>query len=222
MHHRTGLLLLVLSAAICAPAARGQEVLGGAKPVPRVQVIPEPYGQASIQLLGEEFSRYHFGGELLRPFLYPLRGPSGRSHTRMGHPHDPNGHSHHNSVWISHHDVNGIDFWGDHGGGRIVHRRVIEYADGDSTAAIAVANDWLDPEGRTLLHELRRMEFRMAAEGEWLLVLDLQLKPAAGEVTFGKTPFGLLGVRLAKTIGVRDGGGAIRDSEGRRDEAEVF
>ena len=36
--------------------------------------------------------------------------------------------------------------------------------------------------------------------------------------TFGKTPFGLVGVRMAKPIGIHDGGGTIRNSEGNVDE----
>jgi hypothetical protein len=41
-------------------------------------------------------------------------------------------------------------------------------------------------------------------------------------VTLGKTPFGLIGVRMAKTIGVNDGGGTIRNSDGGVNEAGVF
>ena len=41
-------------------------------------------------------------------------------------------------------------------------------------------------------------------------------------VTLGKTPFGMVGVRMAKTIGVDDGGGTIRNSEGAVNEKEVF
>jgi hypothetical protein len=52
----------------------------------------------------------------------------------MGHPHDPESHSHHNSVWISHFDVNGTDFWGDRGGGRIRHKRIVEFEDADEQA----------------------------------------------------------------------------------------
>ena len=66
-------------------------------------------------------------------------GPSGRSLTRMGHPHDPVTHSHHNSVWVSHHDVNGESFWDDRGPGRIVHRRVIRYDDGDDAASLVAS-----------------------------------------------------------------------------------
>ena len=42
-----------------------------------------------------------------------------------------------------------------------------------------------------------------------------------GDVTFGKTPFGFLGVRVAKMIGVKDGGGTIRNSEGGVNEKGV-
>ena len=55
------------------------------KPVPRLQVVPQPYGQASFQREGVEITRYHFGDGLERPFLFPVIGPSGRSLTRMGH-----------------------------------------------------------------------------------------------------------------------------------------
>src|SRR6187455_1059626 len=88
----------------------GQVALPAPKPVPRMQVLPLPMDQASIEREGLEISRYYFGKDLFRPFLYPLVGPSGTSLTRMGHPRDPNGHSHHNSVWVSHHDVGGIAF----------------------------------------------------------------------------------------------------------------
>src|SRR5436309_1625926 len=99
--------ILPLGLALAALTARApaQVPLPDAKPVPRVQAIPLPYDQVSIQVDGRERTRYHFGPGLRRPFLFPVVGPSGRSLTRMGHPHDPVTHSHHNSVWISHHDV---------------------------------------------------------------------------------------------------------------------
>lgn len=101
-----------------------QEVPPTPKRVPRMQVIPMPYHQASFQRDGVEITRYHFGPGLHRPFLFPIIGQSGISLTRMGHPHDPESHSHHNSVWISHNDVDGISFWSDGGGGlqRFAHK----------------------------------------------------------------------------------------------------
>jgi hypothetical protein len=43
-----------------------------------------------------------------------------------------------------------------------------------------------------------------------------------GAVTLGQTPFGLLGVRMAKSIGVADGGGRILNSEGGVNEVGCF
>jgi hypothetical protein len=220
-HLRLALPLLVITLAYAAQL-RAQVPLPDAKPVPRMQVIPEPYDQASVLRDGQEITRYHFGTSLNRPFLYPLIGPSGRSLTRMGHPRDPNSHSHHNSVWISHHDVNGVDFWGDRGKGRIVHKRIMRYEDSDGEARIEVQNAWTDDTGKVLLDELRRMLVLPLDNGQWLLVIDLQIAAPREPATLGKTPFGLIGVRMAKTIGVHDGGGMSRNSAGEVNEQGVF
>ncbi len=106
---RVVLAVAILTASICLA---GQPELPGARPVPAMQVLPLPYDQASFQHDGEELTRYHFGPSLQRPFLYPLAGPEGRSLTRMGHPHEPVTHSHHNLVWIAHQNVAGVNFWG--------------------------------------------------------------------------------------------------------------
>ena len=214
-----------VAAAIClgvfGNAAVGQEV-AEPKAVPRLQVVPQPYRQASFQRDGVEIARYHFGAGLERPFLYPVVGPSGRSLTRMGHPHDPESHSHHNSVWISHVDVGGVDFWSDRRLGAIRHKRIVEYVDEGETSAIVSENEWVAADGAVLLAETRRITVTLLDGNEWLLVLDLTLNVKDKAVTLGKTPFGMIGVRMAKTIGVRDGGGKIRNSEGAVNEEEIF
>ncbi len=192
------------------------------KPVPRLQVIPMPYDQASFQRDGVELTRYHFGPGLHRPFLFPFIGPSGRSLTRMGHPHDPESHSHHNSVWISHHDVNGTNFWSDGGKGKIRHKRIVEFEDSDEHASLVAENEWVNNDGKIMLLETRRVTAYLLTNGEWLLTIDMVFKANNGTVTLGKTPFGMIGVRMAKTIGVNDGGGKIRNSEAAVNEKEVF
>lgn len=192
------------------------------KPVPRLQVIPMPYDQASFQREGLEITRYHFGAGLNRPFLYPLIGPAGRSLTRMGHPHDPQSHSHHNSLWISHHDIDGVDFWGDRGKGRIRHRRIVKFEDQGKRSTITTENQWLSDNTKVLLAETRRISVVLLEEDEWLMIIDMEFKAKGQAVTLGKTPFGMIGVRMAKTIGVHDGGGMIRNSEGAVNEKEVF
>src|SRR5437773_912718 len=62
---------------------------------------------------------------------------------------------------------------------------------------------------------------RMLDKGEWLLLLDLQFE-AKDNITIGKSAFGMIGVRMAKSIGVNDGGGTMRNSDGKVNEKEVF
>ena len=114
---------LVLALAVAASAEP--------KAPPRTQVLPLPRSEASFQLDGNQVTRFYFDKAQERPFLYPVNGPSGRSLTRMGHPHDPVGHSHHNSVWLSHYDVDGVDFWSDRRHGVVEFQRVIKYEDGE-------------------------------------------------------------------------------------------
>ncbi len=200
-----------------------EDALPNAKPVPNMQVIPMPYEQASIQRNGVEMTRYHFGSLLNRPFLFPVNGPTGRSLTRMAHPRDPESHSHHNSVWISHNDVNGVVFWGDRGKGKICHQRIVRYVDEGEEACIVAENEWVnDDTGEVLMKEIRRLAAYDLEEDEWLLVIDLKLSAPNAEIVLGKTPFGMIGVRMAKTIGVHDGGGMIRNSEGGVNEKEIL
>lgn len=215
LHRVAAALLVTLMLMIAAEEHPAADVpLPGAKPVPRMQALPLPHDEASIQRDGKELTRYHFGRDLRRPFLYPIIGPSGRSLTRMGHPHATVSHSHHNSVWVSHNDVNGDVFWADNGPGRIVNQWIVEYTDGDREASIVAVNHWMGKGDRVHIVERRGMKAVALPDEEWLLILDLQLEANQAPVTLGKTPFGMVAVRMAKTIGVLDGGGMIRNSEG--------
>ena len=191
------------------------------KSVPRVQAIPLPHHEISFQRDGVELTRFHFDPQDKRPFLYPLNGPGGRSLTRMGHPHDPVTHSHHNSLWLAHHDVNGVSFWEDRGPAQIRCVRVEQFEDGDESAFASVLNSW-GATNKVLLWERRRMTVQSLASHEWMLVLDVRFEAEKEAVTLGKTPFGLVAVRMAKCIGVNDGGRTIRNSEGGVNEAGIF
>lgn len=141
----------------------------------------------------------------------------------MGHPHDPESHSHHNSFWVAHADVNSLSFWEDRSKGRILHQRVERFEDSDAEALLIVQNVWQNETNhQALLTERRAMRVLPLLEKEWLLIIDLELQANTGEVVLGKTPFGLVGVRMAKTIGVNDGGGTLRNSEGGVGEKEIF
>ena len=75
----------------------------------------------------------------------------------MGHPHDPESHSHHNSLWISHNDVDGISFWSDSGGGKIRHKRIVKLEDAGEYSTIVTENQWVTNEDKVLLLETRKI-----------------------------------------------------------------
>jgi hypothetical protein len=103
-----------------------------------------------------------------------------------------------------------------------VHQAIEGLFDSQDAAAVQTINGWFDIAGRLLLTERRRITAQWLPDNEWLLIIDLQFSAANQPITLGKTPFGMVAVRMAKTIGVHDGGGTIRNSHGGSNEKEVF
>ena len=216
-----GCVALALASWPAAQSPAQSPVPTGPKPPPLVQVEPLPHHQARFVQGNRELTRYHFDPADRRSFLYPLTGPSGLSLTRMGHPRDPVGHSHHNSAWVAHHIVDGTNFWGDRGAklGRVVTQMIEQIDDADDDAWLTAVNHWIaDDTQETLLVERRRIEVRPLADGESLTLIDLEFTAPKRPITFEKTTFGLLAVRMRKSIGVHDGGGRILNSEGAVNE----
>jgi hypothetical protein len=213
---------------ILASASLAQD-LPAPPPVPRMQTVPLPHHITSFQLEGRELTACHYDPTDMRVFWYPVMTSQGRSLTRMGHPHDPLTHSHHNGVWISHNKVNGLDFWGDYAKaqGRIRCYQIPReaYADGDDAASMQMINHWLKAEDDSLqMIETRRSEVRpLDGMRSWFMVIDLEYTAPAGKTAIIEPSFfGLVAVRMARTIGVHDGGGRILNSEGQINEEQVF
>ena len=68
-------------------------------------------------------------------------------------------------------------------------------------AYVLSTNAWIDESTKkTLLTERRRTSIQLLENSEYYLVIDLELS-SKETVTLGKTPFGIIGVRVAKTMG---------------------
>ncbi|QDV36452.1 DUF6807 domain-containing protein [Tautonia plasticadhaerens] len=188
---------------------------------PRCQAIPG-VDRASLAIDGREVVGYEYAPGGSRPFFYPMLGPSGRMLTRMGHP-NPVGHDHHKSAWFGHQFVDGINFWGEPQGKdvQVRHRRVLWYEDRADWAAFAAELEWY-AEGKVRLSHLLIAAVEPIGEG---YALDLQSQftsPDGRPVELGKTKFGFLGVRVAKTISEQFGGGTLTSSEGATGEDAIF
>jgi len=189
---------------------------------PRCQVVPLPDQQVTFQIDGVERLRWHFGPSYPRPFFYPLVGPSGTALTRMGHPGAPD-HDHHQSIWFAHAKVIGVNFWDNRSPARIRQKGWLAYQDGDTEAAQAVTLGWYDGhDPKELLEQELVAALRPGPDGETFVELQATFRPAGQALEFGQTNFGFLAVRVAKNLSAHFGGGVLSNSDGARDEANIF
>lgn len=193
--------------------------------VPSCRVVPLPDDQISLTALGREMTRWHFGPRYPRPFFYPLHGDGSVSLTRMGHPGDPS-HDHHRSIWFGHEKVSGVNFWTDQTPARIRQLHWLAFSSRDEEAVMAVRLGWFDGHDpkelmiQDLVAALRPT--RRNQDREWQLELQSTFTPTAEMLEFGRTNFGVLGVRVAESLSVHFGGGEITGSDGKTGEAALF
>lgn len=157
-----------------------------------------------------------------KPILWPVIGPDGVAMTRS-YPMGPTGpqeredHIHHRSLWFTHGEVNGIDFWAEaENGGTTKHREFTKVEEG-STARIATTNDWIGPDGKRVLSDERLFVF--ADDGDHRIIdVEITLRASDGPVHFGDTKEGSFGVRIAGTMKMdAEPGGTILTSRGVKD-----
>ncbi|MDC0278965.1 PmoA family protein [bacterium] len=212
----------------CAAGLYSLPVVGGADgadaPVPlTVKQTAKPAGWMVTQ--GDRL----FAGYLLdsngKPIIYPLVGPGGHRMTRDfpmkdAGPSERNDHDHHRSFWLTHGDVNGVDFWlDDEHCGKIVHRKGSTKTKDDGSVVITTQNDWNAPDGKRLLSDVRRYTF-VVSEGRRIIDCDFLLIASDGDVNFGDTKEGSFGLRLAGTMKVDSkNGGLVTNAEGLHDKA---
>jgi len=191
--------------------------------IERCEVVPLANHRVSLQIDGVEKTCWNYGGQYPRPFFYPFRGPSGTTLTRMGHP-GASDHDHHRSVWFAHHDVAGTDFWSDNTNGQVRQKMWFAYQDGKTEAVMASETGWFAGDGQQLLEQEVVAALIPMPAGEHALEIQITMRPPprTERVVLGKTNFGFLAVRVAKTLSVHFGGGQITNSEGLRGEKEIF
>jgi hypothetical protein len=180
-------------------------------------------GGATVKVDGKLFADYRTNlGP--KPILWPIIGPYDLPMTRAfpmesvaGEKQD---HPHQRSLWFTHGDVNGVDFWSElKGHGSIVHRQYLQLEGGADSAVIATRNDWLDANGKKVCEDERRLVFGVGSHGR-TIDFDITLKATEGPLTFGDTKEGAMGIRVPTVMDVNSKkGGQIVTSEGLSDAA---
>ena len=179
-------------------------------------------GGVTVKIDGKPFTKY-IEKSGTKPILWPIIGPTGKEMTRSypmakkeGEKED---HIHHRSFWLTHGDVNKVDFWGevnDKAHGTIEHG-TYEKMESGPKATLVTTNKWKGPDGSVILEGKETYRFGREDNIRWI-ELDAILTAAIDEVTFGDTKEGSFGVRVDETMKVdAKKGGQIVNSEGQKD-----
>jgi hypothetical protein len=178
-----------------------------------------------VALGDQPFTTYQ-APEGLKPYFFPLIGPTGNPFTRAypmkdvpGEKHD---HPHQKSLWFTHGNVNGIDFWAEakgHGSIRETSRSLVTAT--PALGQLKTTDDWVAPDGKVVCTDERTVRlYRSIASGVRYLDFDITIKADHGPVTFGDTKEGMFGVRVASSMDVdAKKGGKITNSDGLNDAA---
>ena len=158
-----------------------------------------------------------------KPIVWPLLGPGGEKMTRdypmvADSKNEAHDHPHHRSLWFTHGEVNGIDFWAEgEKMGTTEHQEFTKLADGKS-AVIASKNVWKSADGKPVLSDRRRYTFSNGPSDSRVLDCEFELLASEGDLHFGDTKEGTFALRVAESMKVdAKKGGQIINSEGDTD-----
>ncbi len=186
-------------------------VLGWLVSLPSVAVIEpgvhvtEGKDRVTITVDGHLLTELRFEGTP-KPYFYPLHGPGAVPLTRNYPMRADAGdedldHPHHRSLWFTHGDVNGVDFWAEGPNkGRVVQTGILEVKSGPESGWVRTANKWVTSEGKALLTDETTLRARRSPLGR-VFEYEIKLKASEGvDLTFGDTKEGTMAVRLAESM----------------------
>ncbi len=166
-----------------------------------------------------------------QPVLWPLIGPTGQPVTRsfpLGpfQKNESKDHPHHHSLWISHQNVNGHDFWANQDHDKpldervvIKHLRFAKIGSEGDQAVLVTHNLWQAGKDHPVCEDERIWVFGADANSRWV-DCTIRLIAAHGEVTFGDAKDGFFSMRVAGSMKVdAQLGGQIVNSRGQTNKA---
>ncbi len=190
---------------------------------------------------GQPFAEYVID-QANKPYLFPVYGPTGKQMTRAFPMQNVEGeqkdHYHHRGICFGHQDINGAETWGERGSisllpddqlnekqktamariGTEKHVAFKEIKADAQQAVIVEENEYLGPDGKKSVTEIRKITFRV--EGDTRLIdWDQEFLAKDGEVTFGDKKDAGLSIRVPTSMAVdTKKGGHIITSTGITDK----
>jgi len=157
--------------------------------------------------------------QVKRPFMIHLHNRQGTLLTRHFPPQKDDAQDHadmHPGLWIAFGGINGSDFWRNEG--RVEVSKVTAQPEGSGFEA---ESRWLSTDNKEICRDTTRITMSLRDE-KVVLHWDTQISSRDHELEILGQEEGGLGVRLAKSLTVRDGSGHITNSEGQADEKALW
>ncbi len=223
-------------------------ILNAETPPPRVRVVlptdngtgatmvvtaadnPEK-GLVTVKVSDEVFTELHYKN-FAKPVLFPIIGPTGAGMTRQwpivekAGPGEEMDHPHHKGLWFTHGAVNGVDFWAEGAKmGKIVVNNppVIDPGKG-SGVTIKTSEVWTGPDGKTVCTSTTviacELDSQFNDDGvDRFIDYSITIKASEGDVTFGDTKEGTMGIRSHPALNLKGkvAAGHALNSEGLKD-----
>ncbi len=196
--------------------------------------VKELEGKIRVEIDGQLFTEYCYTGAP-HVYFHPVIGPSGAKMTRAWPMAEVEGeerdHPHHRSLWFSHGDVNGIDFWSEHKAGTtpkhpvgiIQHEKFLEVKGGEKEGVVSSQQKWVAADGSVPVTSVQTLRVYDTTEAERLCDFEVTLTAGANDVVFGDTKEGTMALRIAESMRLKrpkdhpKGEGRIVNSEGIKD-----
>jgi hypothetical protein len=203
-------LILFLTGCCLFDVSSAQQPDPAKKTELRAVLVPAAH-KVTITAGGQLFTEFLYPDTLQKPILYPIQAADGQLVTR-GFPFQPRAgepvdHPHHQGLWFTYENVNGLDFWNNSYAIPEEKRHLYGWirVDGSSIkvtggyeATLEYTASWTDQQRKVLLQESTRLVFS-AAGGERIIDRTTTLT-AAQDVTMPDAKDGLLGMRVTKEL----------------------
>lgn len=170
--------------------------------------ITQGKNKIDVQIDGKPYTSLYFGDDVPKPYMYPLRAPSGTVVTR-GFPMEKiagesTDHPHQRAVWFAHDNVNGVDYWNNEFSytkgvmGHIFVTKVTKAEGGKKSGEIDFTAEWKNNENKVVLVEDRKTTFHAGGPNR---VIDFDFTLTAKEtVKFVDGKDGVFGIRVASGL----------------------
>jgi hypothetical protein len=164
--------------------------------------------ELSLSVGGRRLWRYAFGTDREKPYIHPLRTPSGVELTAF----EPWDHQWHRGLWFSWQYINDVNYWEERQGippgvgkGAIHFRGPEVVSLSPRGAEVRTHYEYIDPQGVDVLESVRTLHFHIPKKDRYLIDWELSWN-AKTDLVIRRTPedwggYSGLSLRMARTLG---------------------